>query len=256
MVKNKKLILFLVILFAVLYLIINAIISLPKNKKYERTIFLGSSTRVNVSNDIKVYNEDVELTKLDVKILFKDEFIDGYISTAQEETSGIVNTCYAYNDGGDYLILDSVLIAHTPDISIKVKDKNTNESENIEEVYRFANSQNISFSQDLILDYMEISNLDVDNDGKDEYIYSVGLVEDAEEYVSLVFMKKDDKYILIDREDSEYQGMPNHSLRFFNLIDFDNDGNYEFVVSKLMSEYGPDYYQLYKFNSNSFVSIE
>ena len=126
----------------------------------------------------------------------------------------------------------------------------------MDEMYGFANSQNITLSQDIILDYMEISNLDVDSDGKEEYIYSVGLVEDAEEYISLVFMKKDDRYILIDREDSEYQGMPNQNLRFFNLIDFDNDGNYEFVVSKLMSEYGPDYYQLYKFNGNSFTNIE
>ena len=37
----------------------------------------------------------------------------------------------------------------------------------------------------------------------------------------------------------------NVRLSFYKLIDFNNDSNYEFVVNKRMSEYGPDYYELY-----------
>ena len=39
------------------------------------------------------------------------------------------------------------------------------------------------------------------------------------------------------------------------LIDFNNDGDYEFVIKKQMTEYGPYYYELYNFDGNEFTKI-
>ena len=59
----------------------------------------------------------------------------------------------------------------------------------------------------------------------------------------------------IAKVESENKGVANTSLIFNNLIDFNNDGEYEFVVGKVMSEYGPDYYELYNLDSEKFTRI-
>lgn len=256
MFKNKKIIFILVILLILLYFIINIVVTIPKKGKYTNTVFLGSYTKVTIKNgNINVYNEDTEISKLDVKIFFKNKFIDGYIFTTEEAT-GVMNYINAYNFDGKFLILDSTLIAHTKDISIKIKGNNKNENNSLDEVYQFAAANKITLSNNIVLDYSNITNFDIDDDGKEEYIYSIGLIEDAENYMTFVFMKKDNKYILIDSDKGTYNELPNTSYRFFNLIDFNNDDNYEFVVEKIMSEYGPVYYELYNFNGNSFTKIE
>ena len=103
------------------------------------------------------------------------------------------------------------------------------------------------------LDYIKITNFDYDNDGNEEYIYSVGIFNN-DKYNSFVYMKVDDKYILIDSEESDNN--PDYKrLYFIKLIDFNSDDNYEFVVEKMMSEYGPDYYELYNFDDNKFTKL-
>ena len=42
---------------------------------------------------------------------------------------------------------------------------------------------------------------------------------------------------------------------FKREIDFNNDNNYEFVVSKMMSEYGPTYSEVYSFDGTEFTKI-
>ena len=44
-------------------------------------------------------------------------------------------------------------------------------------------------------------------------------------------------------------------LYYSVLIDFNNDNNYEFVVSKMMSEYGPTYSEVYSFDGTEFTKI-
>ena len=136
----------------------------------------------------------------------------------------------------------------------------------------FIQTNNLGLSDDIELDYLEVDTVDIDDDGIDEYIYSVGLIdyedlgnddeviEDTEEetnqkYVSFVYTKKDDRYILIDKIDTEGDPVSYVRLSFAKLIDFNNDNNYEFVIEKMMSEYGPYHYELYNLNNYSFTKI-
>ena len=80
MIKNKEILLYFVILLVIFYFIISIIFGFYKKNTYSGTVFLGSSTKVTVKgNDIKVYNEDVEIKKQDVKLFYKNDFIDVYI---------------------------------------------------------------------------------------------------------------------------------------------------------------------------------
>ena len=252
MKKNKNILLIVIALCIILYLLIGIIPSFFKGKEYKNTVFIGSSTKVIVNGDIlKVSNKNEKIRKQKVKAYFNDEFIDAYIDSEEGDTTGIIYNIY--DEEGNALLTDHALFAYTNDLALKVISKNTNESEDLKEIYSFAQSQNIHLSEDNMLDYMIVNNLDIDSDGKDEYIYSVGLIVDAEEYDSFVFIKDDNTYKLISREESSYDEVSNVRLLFFNLIDFNNDNRYEYVIERIMSEYGPFYYDLY---DNSFARIE
>ena len=268
MKMNKKGILIGVFSLVILYFVICIIFVIPKGIKYSKTVFLGSDTKVSIKNNsINVYNEANKYLKQAIKIYFKNEFIDGYIYTSQDDSKDIFIT----NKNGDRLSIYSTIIAHTPDVSIKIKESETKESDNIEDVYNFANSNNIAITDETELDYLRIDSIDIDDDKSNEEIYSVGLINyevehsDEEEtkedvvinksYISFVYMKKSDKYILIDKIESEGEPASFIQLSFAKLIDFDNDDNYEFVIERMMSAYGPYYYDLYNYGNNKFTKI-
>ena len=267
MIKNKKGILILVISLVATYLLINIIYLIPSGKKYSNTVFLGSSTKVNVKgNTIKVYNEDRKLSKQKAKVYFKKKFVDGYILSEKTDSSNGSNVIYATNEKNHNIVTSGVFIVHTPDISIKIKDTDPYESKDLTDIYELAKVNNIAIGDYFDLDYQEITNVDIDADGKDEYIYSVGLIkssgvaeEDGETledtYDSFVFVKKDNEYFLIDRAESDGDSVTYIKLSFEKLIDFNNDDDYEFVIEKMMSEYGPYNYELYNFNGKEFTKL-
>ena len=252
MIKNKKGLLILVVFLIVSYLIVSIIV--PKLKEYKNTIFIGSNTKVSVKDgNIKIYEDNTKLMNQKVKLYFKKEFVDAYIFSKQGISSSLENVYLAYDKKGTSLLLENELIAHTNDISIKIKDSNTKASDKLNDVYNFAKFNNIILSENIELDYLNISTFDYESDGEIEYIYSVGLIENNN-YKSYIFFKKGNEYILIDSEESSYDS-DHKKFYFLNLIDFNNDSNYEFVVTKSMSEYGPDNHYLYNFDGNEFTKI-
>lgn len=268
MKKNEKRIFILIVLFIIIYLIISVIQIIPKGKKYKNTVFLGSCTKVSINKDsINVYNEDKALIKQNVKAYFKNNFINANILSTVVSSSGVKNSYYVQNLKNSNLYFDQMLIAHTPDISIEVKDGESYDSIDLTDFNSFAELNNVIIGEDTELNFQEINKIDIDNDNTFEYIYSVNLisgniydvVDDSEEtigeYDTIVFMKKDGNYFIIDRNTGDNDGVNNICLRFMKLIDFNKDGNYEFVVEKSMSEYGPYYYELYNFDGSKFTKI-
>ena len=266
MIKNKKGILILIVSFIALYLIINIIYIIPKGKKYKNTVFLGSSTKVSINKGtISVYNEDKQLRKQNVKVYFKNKIIDGTISSEKVPSSGVINSYYVQDLNNFDLYYDKVLIAYTPDISIDIKNDKSYTSKDLTTLYEFANSNSIDISDTVEIIQQNVTTMDIDEDDNDEYIYSISLVETygldddseeiSEEYYTVVFLKNEGKYYLIDSEVGDYDEISNTQLSFVKLIDFNNDGDYEFVIKKQMTEYGPYYYELYNFDGNEFTKI-
>ena len=284
MINNKKILIFVVSL-SMLYFLISIIYIIPRGKKYDKTVFLDSVTKVSLKDGkINTYNEDAKIRKQNVKIYFKGNFVDGYIISGEGTSSGVNNYYYVYSDKNEYYAPKDILIAHTLDVSIDVKDSIQRESTRIDEIIDFINSGIVDLSEYLELDYLSINTIDIDDDGLDEYIYSVGLIESEEtesvnvdkeyfedeedeidyteededinnKYISIVYIKTGDRIILIDNIESEGNIVSFEKLFFSKLIDFNKDGNYEFVVEKMMSEYGPSYYELYNFDGSKFTKI-
>lgn len=265
MLNNKKGILILVISLVAIYLLIALISVIPTGKKYNNIVFLGSSTKVTVEDGkISVYNEDKKISKQKVKIYFNHSFVDGYIASEQGESSGTENVYYCYNSNGDTLISDSMLIASTLDKKLDVKEGKTQELKGIKYIQDLLSFTNIASDDDkeIELDYGKIAYIDIDDDGIEDNIYSVGLISESivdgdQDYISYVYLKKGNSndYILILKSEASYDGISNQRLSFEKMIDFNGDGNYEFVVEKMMGEYGPFYYELYNFDGSKFTMI-
>lgn len=253
MIKNRKMILLLTLLLILFYIAIILFPYIFSNKVYKNTVFLGSNTKVSIKNgDIKIYNDDKRIIKQKAKIYFKNKFIDGYISSGDSESSGVINYYYPYNSYGDKLVPENGLIAHTNDLSIMIQETNKENVKDLTELYNFAKENNIILSDNITLDYLDVN---IPKDSENIYIYSVGFIENESDYSSYVFVNNNGKYILVDKVQSDYDDIQNIRLSFYNLIDFNNDGDYEFVISKMMSDYGPNYYELYNFDGSNFTKI-
>ncbi len=256
MIKNKKGILIIVVLLVIVYFVIDFVIKPSKGSEYNNTVFIGNSTKVTVDNGmINVYNKDVALATQKVKIYFNNKFIDGYIFSGKGTSDGVENAYGIYDEDNNYINTDSAIIAHTKDITIKVKEIDTTRTDDINEILYFCNSNNIVLNEDTAIDYIEKSSFDLNNDNVKEYVYSFGLLREDNNYESYVYYSSNNENILIKKEDSKYAGASYTRLGLKGLIDFNNDDKYEFVISRILSEYGPDYYELYYYNGIGFTKI-
>lgn len=257
MIKNKKGLLIIIIILVVIYFLISIFINLFNGKKYSNTVFIGDYTKVQIKNNkIRVYNQNSNLKGQDVKVYFKNNVIEGYINSSDNGVNNGLKEYNVFNEKGESLIFENVLIAFTKDLSPSFKKVVTSHSDDKDLVKKILKNSNIIYSDNFVLNYFNISNFDIEGDDKDETIYSIGIIDDETEYKSYAIYNKDEKYYIIDREESNYNGIEYTRLIFSNLIDFNNDDNYEFVVEKVISEYGPDYYYLYNFEDSEFAMLE
>lgn len=256
MIKNKKNIMILILLLVAFYLVITIIFSLPKGKKYKNTAFIGDFTKVEVkSGIINVYNNNEFIDKQSTKFYFKNEEIDGSILTRDSGSNGGDYSYYALDKKGNALDFDLGMFGYTADMDLKFKKTDYAYIKDSNEVREFCKQNNIAIGENTNIEQIVVNNFDVDDDNNNEDIYSVGLIENGNKYISFVFMSKDGKYYLIDQAESDYNSVNGIRFRFTFLVDFNKDDNYEFVVRKSMSEYGPNYYELYNFNGTSFNKI-
>lgn len=258
MIKNKKIILYAVTFLVVFYIVVTIVLNLPTGKKYKNTVFIGNYTKISVNNNkFDLYYKDEEAAKQKVKIYFKNKFVDGYIYSEKVDFDNEQYNFVVYNTYNEFLSPDGELLAYTNDLSIKVKETTESESKNLSDIEDFLDYEKIKYDSPVEVDYIRINSIDYDDDGTDEKIYSVGLrvgEEGTGNYYSYVYFKKNDNYIMIDQQKTDYN--PDYKrLSFYKIIDFNDDDNYEFVIRKIMSEYGPNYYELYNFNGNEFTKI-
>lgn len=266
--KNKKILLYSVILLIAFYVLVEIVLSVSDGKKYKKTIFIGNTTKVHVSNeDISIDNSNVKLSRQNVKIYFKKNIIDGYIDSEKVDFDDITYNYNIYDKKSNILSPETTLIAYTDDMDVKIKNVETRDSEDLGELYAFAKSNMVTLPSAIGLEYVRISSFDYNDDNKDEYIYSITFsendfsyeendnYEDKQNWHSIIFLKMDDKYILLDQKEDSVNIMERTNLKFVALIDLNNDGNYEFIVSKKNGEYGPVTYELYNFDGTKFVKI-
>ena len=255
MKKNKKIWIGLGIILLVIAAVIVGIILFKKTgKQYKKTIFIGDSVKVTTKdNHIYISYKDDKAKKQDVKIYYDNKVIDGYIKTGEQGSSFYENNIQAYNSDDEYLYFDSDLIAYTLDMNVDIIATFEDSTDDINEITNYLNGSNIDISSSKV-DYFMVSSFDVDKDNDYECIFSFGLIKD-DEYISFVVMKKNDNFYLIDSIESTYEEDDSSSIGFVSIMDINDDGNYEYIISETAGEYAPSYYTMYNFDGSEFIKL-
>lgn len=250
--KKRLTIILSIILFILIIVGIIVIINIPK--KYKKTIFLGRNTKVSLKdNNLIITTDDEKVKKQNAFIYYNNYVIEGYILTEEEGSSSYKNNLHAYDMKNRYLVFDPALVAYTKDLNIKFINLNNELIDDFAIIEDYFEINDIDIS-DAEIDYIIDSKFDIDKDGKDKHIYSIGYIIDDNQYYSLVIMKQDNKYYLLSQEISDYSYMEGNKLELTCIMDYDNDNNYEYIISKINEE--QINFNFYHFDGTKFIKIK
>lgn len=255
--KDRKNILIIVLFIVLVILTIFVYI-----KKSKSTIYLGYYTKVTIKdNKINVVKKNSKLNLTKAKIYFNDDFVDGYLKSSKSKQSNGVTLYNAYNEEGTILRFTNDLIAYTGKSSIKIANANILNkpiNKDLSIITDFLNGENGNgISLDYSYDYEDYKKIiyDFDNDGENETIYSLDIIEGSTTEYTYVFLVDGEKIELIDSKKGEITKPDLKKISFFNLIDFNGDGKYEIVLKLSTGDYGYNYYKIYSYD-NKVKEIE
>lgn len=166
-----------------------------------------------------------QIEKLDNKILDSSYTIMDGKSTFEDVTMQFLNNEWYFFDK-DYNEIDmpSFRVA-TNGVKVKLGNYKSEDATGDDVVYEFLEDQKVTH-----LDSYKANKIsyDFDKDGEKEDIYTVSNVSlEVTNYdiKGFIFMDKDGKFIKLDE-------MNNKSIRVMEIIDIDNNGDYEMVVAR------------------------
>ena len=248
--SNKSKIIYISIAAIVVCAVVGFIIFSLSGKKYEKTVFIGNYKYSVNDGKITVSSEDEKVKKQSVKVLYDKKIIDGYIKTESEGSSALENNLHIYSNDKKLLSNDQYVFAYTSDLKLTIIGFNTEYIDELSDMIPLIKQIGLDIKT-VKPDYFVVNSFDIDEDGVVERIYTVGLSNKGE-YLSDVIMEKDGKYYTILSELSSPSDDETTIVSLFAILDFNDDGNYEYVVSKSYSEFGTSEYELYNFDGTTF----
>lgn len=253
---NNKKIYILIIVFLVLFALIMYITvgkDNIKSEKNELSLILNNNTIFNYSN--KNWTKE------------KVDYIDNY--NFKEYSiyldSKYVGDYYIWHDDQWYLFdqnnnavnYTEKFLAVKSNYNIKVKEFEIVNNDLTGEAGEIFNKYKI-YNQDEITENTKII-IDIDNDGKDEEIYSVSNVfpmfYEPEKIFSYVFMKKDNKIYYMYEYESEADSYSGCIPQISAIFDSDEDGISEIALTCSRYSDQEPLNSIYRFRNNAFELV-
>lgn len=241
----------IMIILGIIYIILSIYLVFIKK---DNIVYLGDGTEVIVKNDdIKITKNNKLMNFKKARILYNNEFIDGYIRRKKDDTSGF-NICEVLNEEKKKIIFSNGLIAYSGNLNIKVGNylkysilTNTEK----EKLMLVAEENNISGSISEAYRY----DFDIDGDKKEESIYSFTIIEKSK-INTLTFINTQDDYEIIDIKKDDYSKPNCKRSWFYRFIDFNNDDNYEIVLFQSNGDDSLGTYKIYQYINKSVIEIK
>lgn len=240
----------IILLLIVTFILISFIFSIIKKTE----LFIGGTTKITINNNnIKIGENKKSFSPRKAKILFNNGFIDGYISSEYIE-DGSTYVLKLYDKSFNQIVLSSSIFAYTGNIKITIpKYETTNYYTKIEKDYinGILNENNLSGPIDK---YTKIL-VDIDKDNNYEELYSISTSNETN-INSIVFIKNDDNYEIIDSKKGELAKAPSiESVDFSNIIDINDDGIYEIVLINSFGDDSPSEYNIYTYKNGEIEKV-
>ena len=219
-----------------------------------RTVYLGNNTKViSIGSKIFKYNKNKKVLLKKVNVYRNNELIDGYLKSRNLDNEKELYLVSSDNKNID--IKD--LIASGKLIKIDVKLP-SNESDSIDEssIKEINDIFDIDLKSENVSIYKKIVH-DIDNDSIDEQIIFISFV--LNDISSDKIIIKDNNIIKIIDYDYDYENLMKEPQKVYDLvgiIDFNNDKNYEVVVSRINGDSQPTYYDIYSYENGKVSEIK
>lgn len=253
--ERKFKIIYVIIAVVVVFAIAGIIIFLTSGKKYDKTIFMGNTTKITIDGQkITVSNDDEKIRKQKVKVFNNNKTIDGFVTSEEIGSSDIKNNIRIYSKDKKLLSGDPYTFAYTKGLNFTIIGFNTEQLDELSDMVKIFLQNNLDIKT-VKPDYFVVNSYDIDDDGLIEHVYSMGLVHGENTYESIVTMEKDGNNYLIARETANYDENENITLSLTAIADFNNDSNYEYVISRSSGESDPGSFDIYNFNGTTFNRI-
>lgn len=256
MKKDKK-----VAIFILIFLIVGAIIFFLTigvgllNKSSENIIIIGNSGGFKKVNSrwvhINTKNELKSLSGNKFNVYVDNSYFGNYKLLYDDKWYLFKNDDTPVNYNGNMLALSG-------SIKYKVANFTTHDIEDKTYVNRVLRENNIS--EDSILTYSYYTDIDLNNDGVLERIYTISNKFPYEDVGNLsfsyIFMLKNDKIIYLYKNKEEIDDVYSGCNPYIsNLIDIDEDNKLEVIIGCSYYSVEGTKYNLYKFNDYMFKSL-
>lgn len=256
MKKDKK-----VAIFILIFLIVGAIIFFLTigidllNKSSENIIIIGNSGGFKKVNSRWVHIN----TKNELKSLSGNKF-NVYVDNSYFGNYNLLydDKWYLFKNDDTPVNYNGNMLALSGSIKYKVANFTTHDIEDKTYVNRVLRENNIS--EDSILTYSYYTDIDLNNDGVLERIYTISNKFPYEDVGNLsfsyIFMLKNDKIIYLYKNKEEIDDVYSGCNPYIsNLIDIDEDNKLEVIIGCSYYSVEGTKYNLYKFNDYMFKSL-
>ena len=217
-------------------------------------IMLGFFTKVKINGDeIIVYDDNNDLSNINGKVLFNNEFIDCNIR--KEDKNGINYYTYVNSNGDILSFSNNLVFSVTGNIDVKLGD------------YSFLDTINKTDTENL--NYIKIENniigetnyykkveMDLDNDGNKETIYSVQLLDNEYNIYSFVYLYDGESISVISKTVGSLEKPIRDTEKLAYIADLNNDDIYEIITSKSTGDNLPTYANVYEYDNGEYIEIE
>lgn len=256
MKKDKK-----VAIFILIFLIVGASIFFLTigidllNKSSENIIIIGNSGGFKKVNSRWVHIN----TKNELKSLGGNKF-NVYVDNSYFGNYNLLydDKWYLFKNDDTPVNYNGNMLALSGSIKYKVANFTTHDIEDKTYVNRVLRENNIS--EDSILTYSYYTDIDLNNDGVLERIYTISNKFPYEDVGNLsfsyIFMLKNDKIIYLYKNKEEIDDVYSGCNPYIsNLIDIDEDNKLEVIIGCSYYSVEGTKYNLYKFNDYMFKSL-
>ena len=260
---------YVIISVVVVCAIAGIIIFLTSGEKYDKTIFMGNTTKITIDGQrITVSNDDEKIRKQKVKVFNNNKTIDGFVTSEEIGSSDIKNNIRIYSKDKKLLSGDPYTFAYTKGLNFTIIGFNTEQLDELSDMVKIFLQNNLDI-RTVKPDYFVVNSYDIDDDGLIEHVYSMGLVHGENTYESIVTMEKDGNNYLIARETANYAPMYSYESFFgsapftdyIHALQLEHTGadlsfNAPLVFNTVINEgpiYMSDMFKLYRFENQIYV---
>lgn len=242
--KNMKKRIIIIIILSFVFLGL----SIYKEINSQSILYIGNNTEFYIKNNkIIKKTSNLKNTLEKAKVLFNNEFVDGYMLVKDNEFGKNIEI---YDENKNKIISNRGLLLYKGNKNITVPEV-VNVTNYTKSEERFINDKLKSNDIEGEIESFNKYAIDLNNDGELEEIYSL-LIKSNDTETSFIFM---DENVLLKEKDSLDNLPAVKTYKIYMIIDINDDKDYEIIIANTTGDDSPTYYDIYKYDNDSFIKV-